>query len=212
MFAQETIKVEEVARELDAVRDAIGSGVDVGDLPGEPSRLTGASSRVMARVYVWTSAKCPGLYASKSAYPATRSGHDSNCLCRRAVLYLNRTHPFVEGLAAYVMDTALDPLGKGAGRRCGVIRTGRVERRTTLLLVRFRYHIMTQAGDGAETALLAEDCQVLAFAGPPQGAEWLGNEATAGLPDGEPEANVASGQAAESCASRRWLQPSATPP
>jgi hypothetical protein len=113
------------------------------------------------------------------------------------VLYLNRTHPFVEGLAAYVMDTALDPLGHGVGRRSGVIRTSRVDRRTTLLLVRFRYHILTQTPDGGETALLAEDAQIVAFAGSPQNAEWLDDAAAAGLPDAEPEANVSPEQAAD---------------
>jgi hypothetical protein len=62
-------------------------------------------------------------------------------------LYLSRTHPLVEGLATYVMDTALDPLGQGLARRCGVVRTSRVARRTTLLLVRLRYHIITRHGE-----------------------------------------------------------------
>ena len=61
-------------------------------------------------------------------------------------VYLSRTHPLVEGLATYVMDTALDPLGQGLARRCGVVRTSRVVRRTTLL-VRFRYHIITRHGE-----------------------------------------------------------------
>ena len=49
------------------------------------------------------------------------------------------------------MDTALDPLSDAqlVARRCGVIRTSRVERRTTLLLVRLRYHIII-AGCGQQ--------------------------------------------------------------
>ena len=53
------------------------------------------------------------------------------------VIYLNRTHPIVEGLASYVMDAALDPLLAGVARRCGATRTRAVTVRTTLLLARF---------------------------------------------------------------------------
>src|SRR5207248_6381483 len=102
-----------------------------------------------------------------------------------------RTHPIVEGLATYVMDTALDALGEGVARRCGVIRTDLVETRTTLLLLRFRYHIITQqARDGDGRALLAEDCQVAAFQGAPHNARWLGGDIAHQLLQFKPEANV----------------------
>jgi hypothetical protein len=102
----------------------------------------------------------------------------------------------VEAVATHVMDTALDPQGDGVARRAGVIRTGRVERRTTLLLVRFRYHILTHTAH-EETPLLAEDCRILAFAGAPQSAEWLDDDRAEALLDAEPEANVPTSQAAD---------------
>ncbi len=197
VFAQETIKVAEVGHELAAVRDAIGSGIDV-------SRFTLDTLRSLGAVVT----RNPGdvRLDMREVPRAAREliGNTGDEVRARfelpvpeGVLYLNRTHPFVAGLAGYVMDTALDPLARGAGRRCGVIRTGKVDRRTTLLLVRFRSHILTRAADGGESALLAEDCQTLAFAGPPQNAEWLDEVGTAGLPEAEPEANVTPEQAAE---------------
>src|SRR5262249_11194259 len=94
-------------------------------------------------------------------------------------IYLSRTHPVVEGLASYVVNTALDPHRRSVARRCGVIRTSKVLKRTTLLLMRYRFHIVTHQGD-RERPLLAEDCQLLAFAGSPQNAEWLpGDQAEA---------------------------------
>ena len=197
VFAQETIKVEEVSRELAAVRDAIGSSVDV-------ARFTPDALRSLGAVVT----KKPGevrLDLREVPRAARELIGDTGDEVRarfelpvpEGVLYLNRTHPFVAGLAGYIMDTALDTLGQGAGRRCGVIRTSKVDRRTTLLLVRFRYHILTQRADDSETALLAEDCKILAFAGSAQNAEWLDDVAVAGLPDAEPEANVAPEQAAE---------------
>jgi len=114
-------------------------------------------------------------------------------------LYLSCTHPVIEGLAGYVMDTALDPLGQGVARRCGVIRTSQVERRTTVLLVRCRYHIVAHRGDTAgmtqDSPLLAEDCLVLALAGAPQSAQWLDAKQAEELLHARPEANVSPDQA-----------------
>jgi hypothetical protein len=112
-------------------------------------------------------------------------------------IYLNRTHPIVESLSTYVMNTSLDPLLQGVAKRCGVIRTGKVERRTTLLLVRFRYHIITIKG-GRECPLLAEDSQILGFCGPPEKAEWLENGIAESLMTVEPDANITPDLASQS--------------
>src|SRR5207248_1667113 len=91
-------------------------------------------------------------------------------------LYLHRTHPLVESLATGILDAALDSALAAGGSsriaaRCGAMRTRAVERRTTLVLVRFRYHIATEWRDGRPCSqLLAEDSQLLAFAGPPEKA------------------------------------------
>jgi hypothetical protein len=74
------------------------------------------------------------------------------------------------------------------------MRTSRVERRTTVLLVRCRYHLITHRGDSAQP-LLAEDCVVLAFAGAPQNAQWLETNQTEVLLHARPEANVLPEQA-----------------
>lgn len=87
-------------------------------------------------------------------------------------IYLSRTSPIVEALASFTLDTALDPLGEGKARRCGVMITGDVSTRTTLLLVRFRYDIMTRKAD-VGSSQLAEECVLLAFEGSPKNALWL---------------------------------------
>src|SRR5262249_59324108 len=87
-------------------------------------------------------------------------------------VYLSRTHPAVEALANHVLNTALDPFASGPARRCGVIRTSKVATRTTLLLLRHRFHIVTKAPDG-ERQLLAEDAHLVAFVGAPQSPTWL---------------------------------------
>src|SRR5439155_9418754 len=151
MFAQETIKVDEVAAELTAVQSAIGSGVDVASFTQQAFNAYGA---------VISQQGANGTRAGTLQFDLTevpRGLRDVTCSAtrfkvrfelpvREGELYLSRTHPIVEGLATYVMDTALDPLEESPARRCGVIRTSRVSRRTTLLLVRLRFHIVTQRG------------------------------------------------------------------
>ncbi|CAG0975645.1 RNA polymerase-associated protein RapA [Anaerolineae bacterium] len=199
MFAQVTIKVEDVARELKATQAAIGSGVDVAAFTKEAFRAHGAvvsekrSASEKRTVTEFNLTEIPvGLaeaVGSKDKFVAC-----FELPVQDEQKYLSRTHPIVEGLATYVMDTALDPIGEAIARRCGVIRTSKVEKRTTLLLLRFRYHILTKRGE-TEQALLAEDCQLLAFAGSPQSALWLDGAMAEELLLAQPDANVHAEQA-----------------
>ena len=193
MFAQETIKVEDVARELTAIRSAIGSRIDVAAFTKEGLRAHRAVVSENGAVR-FTLTDVPR--ALREAI-----GNESQLTARFELpvkdgqVYLSRTHPVVEGLASYVMDTALDTVEPGVARRCGVIRTSAVQRRTTVLLLRCRYHIITHRGDATQ-ALLAEDCVVRAFAGAPQNAQWLAPEQAEALLHARPEANVLPDQAA----------------
>ena len=102
---------------------------------------------------------------------------------------ITRTHPIPAGLAAYVVDTALDPLIQSIAARAGAMITDRVERRTTVLILRPRYHVRTKrAHDTHET--LAEDCFALAFAGSPSAPEWLLPPAIESLLLARPAGNI----------------------
>ena len=215
MFAQETIKVEEVMQELQAIRSAIGSSVDVADFVkgavssfgGVVSKVKKANSEIANRrkeeppLATRYSATCFSFDLSETPQALKDAIGDRKVFQARfelpvqdGQLYLNRTHPIVEGLATHVMDTALDAITDSVARRCGVIRTGKVERRTTLLLTRFRFHIITKQGE-AENPLLAEDCQVLAFTGSPDKAEWLEPAQAEALLEATPDANITADQA-----------------
>jgi hypothetical protein len=65
---------------------------------------------------------------------------------------------------------------------------------TTLLLLRFRYHILTRRGE-AETPLLSEACRVVGFRGNPLAPQWLTSEEAEVLLQVQPEANVTAPQA-----------------
>ena len=200
VFAQESIKVEEVARELRAAREAIGSGVELGQFVRMALRAAGAviteadgdleidlseTPLVLRQMLTEAGNLSRPRFSARFGLPIDPGQ-----------LHLTRTHPLVEALASYVIDTTLDPLHSGIAHRCGVIRTGAVERRTTLLLVRYRFHLLTRR-DGIERPLLAEDCRLLGFAGPPEDPQWLDDAAAEALLAAIPEANIAAAQQTE---------------
>lgn len=188
MFAQAAIKVDEVARELDAVRSAIGSEVEVSSFTERALQTHGATVSKNG-CYQFDLSETPAALR-EALGNATRAKVRFSLPVKEDELYLQRTHPFVEGLAAYVMNAALDPLLVSVARRAGVIKNRKVTRRTTLLLLRLRYHIVV-IGERGERALLAEDSIVVSFAGSPQNPEWLPQEQSADYLALEPEQNVA---------------------
>lgn len=194
VFAQHSVKVEEVEQELQAVRGAIDSGVELRRFLAEALRAFGGVVRdgddpALLRVDL---AEAPralreamGLGSGEAApldlafAPPAPEGS----------VLLSRTHPLVAGLAGHVMDTALDDLGRGVAHRAGVLRTRAVSTRTTALLLRLRYHLTTKGKD-VEKTLLCEDCALLAFAGPPDKAAWLPAEQAEALLLAQPDRNV----------------------
>ena len=200
MFAQETIHVDEVAGELAEARRATGSAAEVrafalAGLRAHEAVIEEKPARV--RVDLGSTPR-----ALRDLFPAVPERFDARfeLPVGEGVLYLSRTHPVVEGLAAHLMDTALDPALAGVGRRAGAIRTDAVSRRTTLLLCRFRFDITTRRGSGrlaTEQSQLAEECGLLAFEGAPTSAEWLAPERAEALLDAAPSGNVLAEQAIE---------------
>jgi superfamily II DNA or RNA helicase len=195
IFAQRTIDVAEVARELEETRTAIGSGSDVSLFVTSALRAAGAT----------VSTGDPVAIDLRDAPLALRDalGHPRDQLKARfeptvpeGVEYLSRTHPIVEALAGYVADTSLDPIGEPLAARCGVMRTDAVETRTTLLLVRMRFDVVTKRG-GEERRQLAEEVNLLAFEGAPDAPEWLGSDRAADRFAAEPSGNVGRDQARE---------------
>lgn len=77
----------------------------------------------------------------------------------------------MENLAAHTLNAALDNDDQAIARRGGVIYTDKVTRRTTLFLLRYRFHILTQIGQ-KERSLLVEDSEVVGFEGAPAEAAW----------------------------------------
>jgi len=189
IFAQETIKVDDVAAELSAMRDAIGSGIDVASFTKEAFKLNNSVVSEKNGLSVIDLSEAPAFLRELVGGSNTLKARFELPVSNGEV-YLSRTHPIVEGLASFILDGALDAHADGCAKRCGAIRTAAVNKRTTLLLVRFRYHIISQK-DGKESSLLAEDCGLLAFEGSPENAEWLDDERAKKVFEASPDANIA---------------------
>jgi len=207
VFAQETIRPEEVEAELAAARRAVGSAEDVERFTLDALSALGASVGAEAPWNI-DLAGAPGAIRDLAAASALSSGGSRRAPAERfrarfgpaaeeGVLTLHRTHPLVEGLAHHVFDTALDPHTPAIARRAGVVRTRSVAERTTLLLVRTRFQlkeIHRRGGSEEVRELLAEDHRLLAFRGtpeaPPTALDWLDEAAAEALLTATPEANV----------------------
>jgi hypothetical protein len=209
MFAQQTIKVEDVARELDAARQAIGFGMDVKSFVVDGLRAHRAVISGQESINVELRDVPRALLEA--------IGQDDNFIGKfdlpveKQEILLSRTHPIVEGLANYIMSTALDSVLDSIAKRAGVIRTRDVDLRTTLLILRGRYHIVT-IKQSEESRLLAEDCVVAAFRGSPEKPEWLPADVAESLLTANVHANIAADLAGdfidEVASSHAALEPS----
>ncbi|MDR1280492.1 MAG: DEAD/DEAH box helicase [Opitutaceae bacterium] len=198
LFAQNAIKVEDVAREVEAMRATLGSRLDVqefletslerygavrlGGIHGRTGRYDLSPVPVPVREAMSLSADTRQL--AYSFEPSLSEGDGASCR------FLTRTHPIPAGLAAYVVDTALDPLLPSIASRAGAMVTRAVERRTTVLILRPRYRLLTRRGHATAHETLAEDCFTAAFAGSPSAPEWLDAAALDGLLLAQPAGNI----------------------
>lgn len=203
MFAQRTIRVEDVAHELEAARSAVGSGANVYQFVMDAAQMHGGFISVNSSVHIDLSEAPRALREAVANHtldrqPKLRARFEEPI--QDGEILLTRTHPIVEGMATYVMDTALDPVTeptKSHARRCSAFRTSHVSKRTTLLLMRFRYHII-MIKQGQEYPLLAEDSQVIAFEGAPGQHTWINNASAEALLGATPDANIHPQQAVQS--------------
>lgn len=222
MFAQESIKVEEVKRELTAAREAIGSGVDLREFTRT------ALSRMKAVVKEGDQDRLRvNLKDTTKGFKDYLGIHDDELQVGfempvpPGTLYCNRTHPMVERLSTWVMDASLDQAGspqEGAlpvSARCGVMRTEAVSTRTTLLVLRMRYQII-RIFNRRETPMLAEECLSIAFKGAPGKAAsdasvWLEQPAVDALAKASASGNLEPAEQREHLAKILKACPELTP-
>lgn len=201
LFAQETIKTDEVEKELKAMQKAIGIGTDIGRfLQNALSTCDGIVSEQSDKVFEVDISNCP---RSLKDYLQVSFGNLKDKFKVRFELpvsedtiYLTRTHPIIEALANYITNGALDSIDDSIAKRCGVIRTSAIKQMSTVLLVRFRYQIITSK-EGQQHPLLAEDCKLIGLEGFPSDGKWLDESTSEALLNLRPDANIDSNLAAD---------------
>lgn len=194
MFAQDALsaRIDEIRNELSSARKALGSPEQVEKFVIHALEASGAKIAKKGQVCNMDLRAVPaairdacGIEGRKLDSVTARFSLPAD----EKDLYLCRTHPFVEGLSNHILNTALDRNAKDSlARRCGVIRTDSVQKRTTLILLRLRFHLTVNQDTG--TTLLAEEAVMAGFTGSPERAEWIGEDAVSALLDAKSTGNV----------------------
>ncbi|MBU8817840.1 DEAD/DEAH box helicase [Mycolicibacterium goodii] len=199
-YAQHGIKPQEVAAELAETRATLGTNADVAEFVEHALRALRSSVTTADSGFTATLSPLPlGL---RDALPPGRKDplhFAAELPVARGEAVLTRTDATVEAIANYVLESALDPQlpdDQRPARRCAVVRTGSVSTRTTLLVVRYRFHLHLPSRSGSRE-LVAEDVATLAYEGPPTKPHWLPAEEVAPLLTAKPSGNVPAPQATQ---------------
>ena len=194
-YRQAGIHPEEVSRELGEIRASLGTAADVQGFTEEALRALRADVVRLADGFTAGTAALPvGLADALVPGHAEPMRFHVDLPVPQREAYLDRTDPNVSAVARYVLESALDSVSPAdprdrPARRCGVMVTDSVAKRTTLLLARYRFHLELPGRDGPRQ-LVAEDAQLLAYRGQPANAEWLSPDEVALLLGAVPSDNI----------------------
>lgn len=183
-FAQRAIKPDEVEQELVESDRILGNEADVERFVKAACSRLNASLQKKRQSWLLPSIPLP-LQPSLGTQPRTIT---FTTPAPEGVEYVGRNHPLVEGLARYLLEDTLENNRDPIAARCGFTITDAVEQRTTLLLLRSRYLLTSPKVE----SLLAEECFVAGFTGPPSNPLWLEPEdAQKLLQQAEPVGDIA---------------------
>ncbi|GIE90489.1 helicase-related protein [Actinoplanes regularis] len=191
-YAHHSIAPDEVQREVDASRLALGSPDDVTGFVRTALHENGGTVTPAPYGFAVETGGLPvGLQDALGNPPPVLSFH-TDLPAPRTAGVLVRTDPKVAAIARYVLDAALDDVldeRQRPARRCGVVVTNAVTTMTVALLTRFRVHLTLPGRDGPRPQV-AEEARVLAFTGKPSEPTWLTPAAVEDLLAAQPDANM----------------------
>ncbi len=215
-FAQNAIRTEEVALELAAAKAALGDVTVTQRLVEQGLRAHGVvltptrqgSLRVALPAASEVSGSSPNSSYGNGVIQEMLSGiseiafvgntgNTGNTVLQSQysarVTLLGRNHRVVEQLSSQILGAALEDEAHSTAKRVGAMLCREVNKVTTLLLLRHRFHIQNRktTRDGTrEWQTLAEELDWLAFEGSGANLVWLEPEATARLLSVEPSNNL----------------------
>ncbi len=189
IFAQNTLGPETVAKELESVKEAIGSVDDIRTFVESVISSVGGS----------TLGSDPFRINLQNAPSAIRELSDSKGdfylsfdagVSRANERKATRVDSFISGLSSWVVDSALDNSGPAA--RAGVRRTSAVDVVTTVLVARLRFELVSP-----KSQMLAEDLLIAGYQGSGDGISWIESSRAQKLLDAQVTGNVLQFQAEE---------------
>jgi len=183
IFAQNAIKIEEVAQELADIRQALGTPLDIQQFVTDSVKLAGGKIGDKEVFELDLTSAPTALQDATDIHKPVKATF--KLPAARGAVYLSRTSRLVESLASFVLDSALAGDEKAVASRCGVMATNAVTQMTTLLVLRFRFQIITSKHE-----MLAEDAATIGFKGLPANPTWLKSEEAALLLDAAPTGNI----------------------
>lgn len=174
IYAQNAIRIEEVEEAVAAVRRSMGGhGLVESFVHTAVPRLKGIISEPRRREI-----EVDLAHSDRSARQAIL-GPSAKAIIRGwfdlpvddGVAYLSRTHPVVEGLSSFVMESSLDDQLDGIGARAGVSIVEGIETVTNIVLTRMRFNVTMTEKDRSSLALV-EEVVPLGFEGRPREESW----------------------------------------
>ena len=161
LFAQRSIKDQEVEEEIRALHEALSDELAPAFFD-EVMRRLGAGLEKRKDVYkvvtTHVDADARDILALDEEFRASFTPSPD-----AGVLSLHRTHPLIESLCQYAIETAVDDLVEGPASRANAIFTNEVEHVTYLFLTRFRYRLRQQDRRGNETDKIVEEIALLGY-------------------------------------------------
>ena len=189
IFRQEALKPNEVIPEWEAVKDAIGTSENV-------AQFMRTALRAHNGVVNIENGKTDRINLMEADREIREIFGETNDILRatydnptEGATWLSRSHPLVDSLASFILNSAADEAIDSAARRCGVIPTTAVANRTVLLLLRFRFELVTKRGN-QEHRQIAEECHTAAFQGTTATPHWLDQEEIETILNSEPSGNI----------------------
>jgi len=160
-FAQHSIKPEEVSKELEETDVILGNPETVKEFIITATQRLGGS----------VSIRNNGLTLNPNGFPALlreRIKLDNKIDIAfdfpipEKHIEVGRNHPITSSLAEYILESSFEEENNTHIYRCSVIRTDKVEKITSLYMLRVRYLIESSK---SQTALLAEELVAFGFGG-----------------------------------------------
>ncbi len=191
-YAQHAIRPDEVRREVDAMRAALGSPDDVAGFVSTALRECGGIVTTEPFGFAVEPTSLPVGLRDALGSPTKPVTFHRDLPAPRGAALLNRTDPASAAIARYVLDAALDralPAKTRPARRCGVIVTNAVATPTVLLLTRVRANLVLPGRYGPHPQV-AEEARPRAFTGTPADPQWLDQSAVEALLEAQPDRNL----------------------